>query len=100
MRDTDGETIIRRPFAPADVARSSHVGDAVLSPDGRFAVYELSELIPGACADEDRQANALWRVDLEGGAPRRLTRKGGGATSPRMSPDGAFLYYLAPRDGA
>ncbi|HEV2365825.1 MAG TPA: S9 family peptidase [Caulobacteraceae bacterium] len=100
MRDTEAETAVRRPFEAADVNRSAHVGDAVLSPDGGFAVYELSEFVPGASAEEDRQASSLWRIDLEAGAARRLTRKGGGAASPRMSPDGAFLYYLASREGA
>jgi dipeptidyl aminopeptidase/acylaminoacyl peptidase len=96
LRDTEATAGVRRAYEAADVGRSLHVGDAVFSPDGRFAIYELSELVPGAAPGEDRQASSLWRVDLESGDARRLTRKGGGAAAPRASPDGAFLYYLAP----
>jgi dipeptidyl aminopeptidase/acylaminoacyl peptidase len=100
LRDTEATAVEQRSYEAADVGRSLHVGDAVFSPDGRFAVYGLSELIPGATPEEDRQANSLWRVDLESGEARRLTRKGGAAAAPRVSPDGAFLYYLAPNPAA
>jgi dipeptidyl aminopeptidase/acylaminoacyl peptidase len=95
--DTETAAGAQRIYEAADVGRALHVGEAVLSPDGRFAVYELSELIPGETPDEDRQATSLWRVDVESGAARRLTRKGGGAMTPRISADGAFVYYLAPK---
>jgi dipeptidyl aminopeptidase/acylaminoacyl peptidase len=96
LRDTEATTGEQRAYEAADVGRSQHVGDAVFSPDGRFAVYELSELAPGATPEEDRQARSLWRVHVESGDARRLTRKGGGAAAPQVSPDGAFLYFLAP----
>jgi dipeptidyl aminopeptidase/acylaminoacyl peptidase len=89
-----------RPFGPEDVKRSRHVIDAQLSRDGSFAIYQLSEMVPGKTPDEDAQGSSLWRLDLPGGEPRRLTGKGKVASAPQIAPDGRFVYFLAAMAGA
>jgi dipeptidyl aminopeptidase/acylaminoacyl peptidase len=72
--------------------------DAVLSPDGSVAVFQVSEGRPGKTPDEDSQVTSLWRVDVAGGAPRRLTMKGVAASLPQFTPDGRTILFLSARD--
>ncbi len=68
---------------------SSLVGFASLDPLGRFVVFTSSR----------ENATDLWVIPLADGRPsgdaRRLTELGGRATSPAVSPDGAWVaFYL------
>lgn len=86
-----------RAYQPEDMFRSKHVMDAVVSPDGSFVVYQLSEIERGASPDADQQISSLWRVDFKGGEPRRLTAKGYSAAAPQFTPNGRSILYLAAR---
>lgn len=59
------------------------------APDGRSLVATLSR-------DGGSQ---LYRIDLAGGEPRRLTQ-GSINTEPAFSPDGAVLYFVSDRGGS
>lgn len=91
---------VKRSYQQEDTFRFKHVVDAVLSRTGSFCIYQLSELAPGRGPEEDRQASSLWRIDLAGGAPRRMTAKGRDAASPQVTPDERSVLYLAGGDGA
>jgi len=82
-------------FQQDDVFRSQHVLDAVLSPDGRVAVYQLCETVTDK---EERQAHSLWRVELDSGHTRRLTPTSSDALSPVFEPDGGSVLFLSARD--
>jgi dipeptidyl aminopeptidase/acylaminoacyl peptidase len=63
--------------------------DAAWTPDGRAVVF-------AATTDRHESARAevkssLWRVDVDGGEPRRLTGDEGDYSSPRFTPDGKLL---------
>jgi dipeptidyl aminopeptidase/acylaminoacyl peptidase len=80
-------------MTPHDLTRMRFVSDAQLSPDGRrvaFVVTTLSE------ARDEYLAN-IWLVDTAGGAPRRFTTGSGRDTTPRWSPDGTRLAFIAER---
>ena len=59
------------------------------SADGQFLAATLSR-------DGGSQ---LYRIDLQGGEPRRLTQ-GGIGTEPAFSPDGSALFFVSDRGGS
>ncbi len=57
--------------------------NATISPDGRSIVYGVASL-------------GIWRIDLDGGNRRQLTKYG---MFPVYSTDGEWVFYTLPRDG-
>lgn len=74
---------------PTDIDALIGVGRPAISADGAFAVFATSR--PDLAAD--RAVGQLWRVDLDAGSSRRLTR-GVHDRSPRLSPDGTVIAFL------
>lgn len=79
----------------ARIAFSARPAPDQLVPDGRpyriqRAVYRFDAL-----GYLDRVAQAIFVVDVTGGAPRQLTADGANNMAPRWSPDGTSLLYLA-----
>ena len=73
------------------------VGDPQLSPDGKRAVFQQRETKYEANA----AGHGIWIVELEsaGDSLRRLTAENIDAASPRWSPDGRSVFYLAEGGG-
>lgn len=84
-----------RTIQKSDLFRLQFVAGADLAPDGRRVAYSVSRIDPGA----DEESAAIWLVDLESGASRRLTNGIGYDGSPRWSPDGTQLGFLSTRGG-
>lgn len=66
------------------------IADPQISPDGRHVIYTrrwVNQL-------EDKWESALWIVDADGSRNRFLVK----GSSPRWSPDGARVAYLADGD--
>lgn len=72
-----------------DIEKLISVGRPAIAPDGSFAVFAASR--PDIAAN--RAVGQLWRVDLPGGTPRRLTR-GVADSGPRLSSDGSKLAFV------
>lgn len=72
-----------------DIESLVSVGRPAVAPDGTFAVFATAR--PDLAAN--RSVGQLWRVELPGGAPRRLTR-GVADRAPRLRSDGAFVGFL------
>jgi dipeptidyl aminopeptidase/acylaminoacyl peptidase len=84
------------PLTPATlVYEIKTASDPQLSPDARHVLYALVEADPAT----KRQTSQLWRCDIDGAHPRRLTwtgeRNGGG----RWSPDGTAIAFVSDRPG-
>ncbi|HUY79194.1 MAG TPA: S9 family peptidase [Ktedonobacterales bacterium] len=80
----------RQPFTPDDLWAMRFITDMRLAPDERRIAY---------CVEwNDRAANerrqALWLLDTQTGATRRLTTGGKSDTRPRWSPDGRWLAFV------
>ncbi|SDH29250.1 S9 family peptidase [Microbacterium pygmaeum] len=76
-------------MGPRDIEKLVSVGRPVIASDGSFAVYATSR--PDLIAN--RNVGQLWRVELPGGTPRRLTR-GAADAAPRLDPEGSTVAFL------
>jgi dipeptidyl aminopeptidase/acylaminoacyl peptidase len=86
----------KRVISHEDVWLMHRVGDPVLSPDGKHAVFSVTE----PSYDSDATVSDLWIVPTDGSAkPRRLTGSKGAESRAVFSPDGRSLAFTAKRDG-
>ena len=69
--------------------------DANISPDGKRAVFVVSEWVP----DKPKQRSRIWMVDTAGGDPRPLTNGPRADTCPRWSPDGQQVAFISKGGG-
>ena len=82
------------PLGSADLFDLQYVGDVEISPDGEQVVYvrRMNDIM------KDRTRSNLWIVDVDGGDHRPLLSGRENYSSPRFSPSGDRLAYVA-RDG-
>jgi dipeptidyl aminopeptidase/acylaminoacyl peptidase len=79
-----------------DVWLLHRVGPPVLSPDGKQAVFSVTE----PSYDSAQTVSDLWVVPTDGSAPaRRLTNTRGAESGATFSPDGGTLAFAARREG-
>ena len=83
----------RRAMSPIDLIEVPRVLDPQLSPDGRQVLYVLER--PDWKAN--RRIGHVWRINADGSGAIQLTQGERGETSPRWSPDGAHIAFLARR---
>ncbi|HSN43656.1 MAG TPA: S9 family peptidase, partial [Propionibacteriaceae bacterium] len=80
---------------PEQLPLITSVSGPTVHPRERWAVVATSR----PDFDADSYVGQLWRVPLDGEAPRRLTR-GFSDSAPRFSPDGQLLAFIrATQDG-
>src|SRR4051812_2875006 len=86
---------IARPFTPQDMVGLSRVGAPVVSPDGRWVVWDQRETDLAA----NKGRHDLWRLDLKarGAAPQKFASTEAEESDPYFGPDGA-LYFLSNRE--
>lgn len=83
----------RRPMSLVDFLAVPRLSEPQLSPDGRAVVYTLAE----ADWKSGNRVSHLWRASVDGGNPVQLTTGADGETSPRWSPDGRTIAFIAKR---
>ncbi len=86
----------KRPMKVDDLFRFQRLGDAQVSPDGKWVVYTLGTV--------DFKANKvvthLWMAPTVEGEPRQLTSSGKRDAHPRWSPDGKQILFESTRSGS
>ncbi len=84
-------------FAPMDLFSLQWASDPQVSPDGTQVAYVRRTLD----VKTDSRRGAIWIVDREGASQRPLEGSAGNQASPRWSPDGKRLAFVATdADGA
>jgi dipeptidyl aminopeptidase/acylaminoacyl peptidase len=87
--DTPAEGGKTTPFHDlGDFVAIPRVGALRLSPDGSWLAAAVQTLSP----DRKKYLASIWRIDAQGGPPRRLTRSGPGEAGPRFLPDGSLIF--------
>lgn len=82
-----------RAMTIVDMINIPSLGDPQLSPDGRQLAYTLSN----ADWKANRRIAHIWRVNADGSGTVQLTNGTRGEGSPRWSPDGLGLAFVATR---
>ncbi len=87
-----------RPFTAKDMVTLDRVSDPQVSPNGRWAVYDLRVVD----YDANKSSHQLWVVDLKDKTPtpRLLPASEGGATGARWGKDSKTIYFLSRRSGS
>jgi len=82
------------PFNVHDLVMMDRVSDPQVSPDGKWIAYQLRETDYAA----NKGVNSIWLMALgdKNAVPVQLVKPAVMATSsPRWSPDGKYIYFLA-----
>jgi len=82
-------------FQPQDVFALRFASDPQVRPDGKQAAYVRN----GFDIMTDGENKAIWLVDLASGQETPLVAGAGAFMSPRWSPDGTRLAYVAAAEG-
>lgn len=82
-------------FQPMDVFHLEYATDPQISPDGRRVAYVRNFMD----VMKDRRRSNLWIVDKDGSNHRAITSGSADDVSPRWSPDGTRLLYVASHEG-
>jgi len=78
-----------------DLARFQRVGAPVVSPEGNWVLYTVSQ----TDTKEDKGQTHLWMVKWDGSVHLQLTFGKEGAGSPKFSPDGRYISFTSSRPG-
>ena len=89
------DTPQKRAITLDDLARLQSVSSPVISPDGEWVVYRVSQID----VKEDKSSSHLWMVKWDGSVNLQLTYGKEGASDPKFSPDGRYISFLSSRPG-
>jgi dipeptidyl aminopeptidase/acylaminoacyl peptidase len=80
-------------FTIDDYFELKNVGSPVISPDGKWVAYTVTE----TNYKDDSRETRIWMSPTDGGEALPMTAKGYSASSPKWSPDGTYLSFMASR---
>ncbi|MGH7483957.1 MAG: S9 family peptidase [Longimicrobiales bacterium] len=90
---TPAGALAQRPMTIVDLIETPTLSDPQLSPAGQFVAYTRRE----ADWKRNRTVSHIWRVGADGQGAVQFTNGEDGEESPRWSPDGSRLAFLAER---
>ncbi|HUL15768.1 MAG TPA: S9 family peptidase [Terriglobales bacterium] len=84
----------KHPITFDDLIQMHHIGDAEISPDGKWVVYTAAT----PDMEANRNASNLWIVPTAGGEALEMTQSGKDF-SPVWSPDSKTIAFISARGG-
>jgi len=89
----------QRAVTPWDLVSQRIASDVRISPEGGQVAFVVSEIVPSERDAPTRESN-IWMTSIEGGeAIRALPATFKNGHSPRWSPDGRYLAFIAGDGG-
>ncbi len=89
------DTPKKRDLTLDDLAKLQRVSGPVVSPDGEWIAYSVSQVD----TKDDKSVSHLWMVKWDGSIDLQLTYGKDGASSPKFSPDGRYISFMSSRPG-
>lgn len=86
----------KHPFDVDDLLKIVRIGDAQVSPDGKWVLFLATE--PNL--KENKMKRDLWMVGTDGRGLRNLTKDKHTDYNGRWLPDGKHIAYLSVQDGS
>jgi dipeptidyl aminopeptidase/acylaminoacyl peptidase len=83
----------KKPITIEELIQLKSVKNPVISPDGHWVAFTVSEMDLKKDAWETR----IWMVPTKGGEAIPMTAKGYSASEPKWSPDNKYLSFLASK---
>jgi len=83
----------QRPMTLVDIINMPLVTDPQLSPNRKQILYVQSE----ANWKADRRISHIWRINSDGSSALQMTSGADGENTPRWSPDGNTIAFVAKR---
>tara|TARA_R110000868_G_scaffold37111_9_gene131505 strand:+ start:38808 stop:40802 length:1995 start_codon:yes stop_codon:yes gene_type:complete len=78
-----------------DLLNLKRVGSPVISPDGDWIAYTVSE----TDLKEDKSETRIWMIPTKGGEAIPMTGKGYSASQPQWSSDNKYLSFMSSKSG-
>jgi dipeptidyl aminopeptidase/acylaminoacyl peptidase len=85
----------KRDIGLDDLAKLQRVSGPVVSPDGEWVLYSVSQID----TKDDKNQSHLWMVKWDGSVHLQLTYGKEGASAPKFSPDGRYISFMSSRPG-
>jgi dipeptidyl aminopeptidase/acylaminoacyl peptidase len=86
-----------RAMKVEDLFRFKRIADPQISPDGKWVVYQLSNVD----LEANKNVSNLWLVGtVKGATPKQLTSAPKSDRHPRWSPDGKSILFESARSGS
>ena len=84
-------------MTPQDLVTLKRVAGPVVSPDGKWVVYQQTDTDPATL----KRQSGLWRTAIKGGTAQRIADIADAAeSSPAISPDGSRLYFISGKSAS
>ncbi len=87
---------VKRAMKPGDIYRLQSINDAHVSPDGKWIVYTITTIDSA----KDKRNSDIWMTSRDGKENVQLTNSPDNESSPRWSPDGKYISFMANRNGS